>query len=385
MISTNQLRCLILALLFTASNIVSVPHATAKEQSSFRDKFIGLYGSTNFKEVERLIKKNKAIVLKEARIIFTEAKEDRPFEEKMSLINLSNKLTLFYQDYFTGGEDLLEELKKYQKKIVKEDEEKTRKLMKWKKLEKIPGNFVLKRNMDSLKEKGLSPVLFPHWLHRAFFACKVCHDEIFNMDRWSNEIVMGKIKKKKLCGACHNGKIAFDVNDENCIRCHMAGKPEGEHLHNLNKIDHQGIKSIAARLGAEWNPEKINGGKLPVDKFGFINWVDLTKKGAVKPLLSMDKSAKNEVRDNKILFKSKSPVVQNVLFDHKTHSLILKCSSCHPALFKEELGGNKIDMKAMSQGRFCGYCHGKSAFTFKDCKRCHNVSKDEAIRGVLVH
>ncbi len=381
----SPFRTLSAGLCSAALFFIIVPLAFGADSSAFRDKFLGLYEQAAFKEVERLIKGNKAIVLKEARTILEEAKQDRPFEEKMFLINLSNKLALFYQDYFEGGDDLIEELKKYQKKIVLEDEEKNRKLMKWKNLEKIPGNFVLKKNMAQMKEKGLSPVLFPHWLHRTLFSCKVCHDEIFEMDRWTNAIVMEKIKKKQLCGACHNDTIAFGVNDDNCIRCHMAGTDKAEHLHNIKKIDHERIKNAAKRLGAQWHPEKIAGGKLPVDRFGFIDWVELRKKGVVKPLQSFDKEAAGEVKENKILIRSKSPAVRDILFDHKTHSSVIRCSSCHPAQFKEELGANKMNMKAIAQGRFCGYCHGKVSFTFKDCVRCHNVPKGGSVEGALIH
>ena len=384
MIITKQTSRLFLTLLLILSFSFHIPPVFAEADHKFRNKFIQLYNAVAFKEVEKLIKKNKDMVLVEARTIFMEAQEEeRPFGEKMFLVNLSNKLTLFYQDFFEGGKDLLKELKAYQTKIVKEEEEKNKKLMKWKNLEKIPGNFVLKRNWDKMKEKGVSPVLYPHWLHRTLFACKVCHNDIFKMDRWANEITMDKIKGGELCGTCHNDKIAFGVKEDNCIKCHMAGTPEGEHLHNLNKLDHEKIKAAAERVGGEWNPENMTDGKLPLDRFGFINWVEMDKKNVYKPLLSLKEGEKNEILDNEIVFESTSTFVQNVLFSHKVHSTLIKCDSCHPEIFKKELGKNKTKMKAISQGRYCGHCHGKVSFTFKDCMRCHKVPKGKIIEGAL--
>ena len=131
---------------------------------------------------------------------------------------------------------------------------------------------------------------------------------------------------------------------------------------------------MVEKVGAKWRPENLPDGKLPLDKFGFIDWLTLKRRNVFKPIVSLDKNYKEETRDNKILFKPKSDFVDNVLFDHKIHSDWIKCSSCHPAIFKDKLGGNKIKMLDMRQGRYCGHCHGKVSFTFADCKRCHKES-----------
>ena len=54
---------------------------------------------------------------------------------------------------------------------------------------------------------------------------------------------------------------------------------------------------------------------------------------------------------------------------HKMH----KCNECHPALFKMKKGADKMTMKEMQEGKFCGKCHdGKKAFDVKgDCIKCH--------------
>ena len=69
----------------------------------------------------------------------------------------------------------------------------------------------------------MRPVIFPHWFHRIRFRCKVCHHELgFEMRAGANLIDMGKIIDGQYCGMCHNGQIAWAVNE--CHLCH-SGKP----------------------------------------------------------------------------------------------------------------------------------------------------------------
>ncbi len=64
-----------------------------------------------------------------------------------------------------------------------------------------------------------------------------------------------------------------------------------------------------------------------------------------------------------------------VLFSHANHvdAAGLKCSVCHPKLFKNAKQHKAVTMKDMGKGKSCGACHnGKAAFGFKDnCKNCH--------------
>jgi len=70
---------------------------------------------------------------------------------------------------------------------------------------------------------SMRPVIFPHWFHRIRFRCKVCHADLgFKFRAGGNDINMLKIFDGEYCGACHNGQIAWGV--ENCVLCH-SGKP----------------------------------------------------------------------------------------------------------------------------------------------------------------
>ncbi len=73
------------------------------------------------------------------------------------------------------------------------------------------------------EEAGMRPVVFPHWFHRIRYRCKVCHADIgFKFEAGGNDIDMLKIIDGEYCGACHDGDIAWSV--EQCDLCH-SGQP----------------------------------------------------------------------------------------------------------------------------------------------------------------
>lgn len=71
------------------------------------------------------------------------------------------------------------------------------------------------------EDSGMRPVVFSHWFHRIRFRCKVCHSELgFEMRVGANKISMAEIIDGKFCGMCHNGDVAWSV--ENCDLCHSG-------------------------------------------------------------------------------------------------------------------------------------------------------------------
>lgn len=77
---------------------------------------------------------------------------------------------------------------------------------------------------------GMRPAVFPHWFHRIRFRCKVCHADLgFKFKAGGNKITMAKIIDGKFCGACHNGEIAWSV--ENCAMCHSGVPGTPTHFH----------------------------------------------------------------------------------------------------------------------------------------------------------
>lgn len=80
------------------------------------------------------------------------------------------------------------------------------------------GDIVINNYSDAA---GMRPAVFPHWFHRIRFRCKVCHADLgFKFQAGGNEINMVKIIDGQFCGGCHNGEIAWSV--ENCNLCHSA-------------------------------------------------------------------------------------------------------------------------------------------------------------------
>jgi c(7)-type cytochrome triheme protein len=363
--------------------VVSI-HGMASE-GSFREKFIENYKGQRFKQQAEVVKENKDIIPEEVRALIEEAmQEDKGFEQRMYLLDIANAMASMHK-HWNDDEGPLKEVEPFIRQELEKEKQRVAKLMKWKKEEKFLGNFVMKAHKEETDKEGLAPVLYPHWLHRIFYQCKVCHDDIFTMKRWVNGISQKEIIQGRQCGVCHNGKIAFGADsDEQCEMCHIAGKPEARRFHDVTQIDHEKIKEAATSVGAEWRPEELPEGKLPVDRFKFIDWLELERREVFKPVASLDKEFTEEIRDNFILFESTTDFVKDVVFSHNVHSTWIKCSTCHPAVFKEELGGNDIKMADMSKGSSCGHCHGKVSFTFADCLRCHNQPKGAVPEGVLV-
>jgi c(7)-type cytochrome triheme protein len=96
------------------------------------------------------------------------------------------------------------------------------------------GDVVINNYSDAA---GMRPVVFPHWFHRVRFRCKVCHADLgFQFKAGGNEINMLKVIDGQFCGACHNGELAWSV--ENCNLCHSAkpGTPTQVHESMLQKL-----------------------------------------------------------------------------------------------------------------------------------------------------
>jgi c(7)-type cytochrome triheme protein len=84
---------------------------------------------------------------------------------------------------------------------------------------------------------GMRPVVFPHWFHRVRFRCKVCHADLgMKLKAGGNQINMLKIIDGQYCGACHNGELAWSV--ENCDLCHTGkkGLPTQVHESTLQQL-----------------------------------------------------------------------------------------------------------------------------------------------------
>jgi len=89
-----------------------------------------------------------------------------------------------------------------------------------------PGDVQYERetgeSADSAAEAAaFPPALFPHWIHRINYRCDACHDDLFEMKRGGTTVTMDLMDDGEVCGACHNGQIAFASTFQTCHRCHI--------------------------------------------------------------------------------------------------------------------------------------------------------------------
>ncbi len=89
----------------------------------------------------------------------------------------------------------------------------------------VLGDIEFQREGDETNE--IPPAVFPHWKHRIHYRCYVCHSAIFQMKAGATKITMEEMLQGQTCGACHNGKRAWQVNFDTCPMCHkkVGGNP----------------------------------------------------------------------------------------------------------------------------------------------------------------
>ena len=376
---------LLVCLITNTSIFLIMRNDVLAEESAFRKEFIEKSETLQFEALVTIIKKDKDIIPGEIKSLIKDAMT-KELGERLYLLDIAERMVVMYEHWHGGGKELkelLEEIQNLRRSEITKGEKVNAELNKWSKEKKFIGNLVLNEHLDQMTASGLPPVIYPHWIHRTYFKCKVCHESIFIKIQGANNISHSQMNEGKQCGVCHNDTIAFGANKQ-CAKCHIAGKPEVERLLDPRHVDHNKIKDVASRLGAEWNIENIPGKAIPLDRFGFIDWIKLGDMRVIKPVASLSKDFKEEIRETAILFEAVSPSTNDVLFDHKVHSWWHNCSTCHPKIFEAELGGNDERMIYNAEGRYCGECHSRVAFTFADCLKCHKVPKGKIPEGAMI-
>ncbi len=281
-----------------------------------------------------------------------------------------------------------------------------------KKVELVYGDIVMAETAEGMKEGEVEAVVFPHWFHRIRFRCKVCHEDTFKTDKGTNKIDMDSISAGESCGICHDGTVAWDALE--CESCHFypldqvaqdkaAQNQEPQNPEDIlfagrtgkvaGRGDRRHPSGSAFKWGSGWQPRALALTSLPKDKYGLVDWVELTRKGTVLPKGSIDpddplyespvhyefdEEGEEDIED--ILIPVKSETISAVVFPHTLHAWWLNCKSCHPKRFTRTAGETRMTMKEMAKGKYCGECHGKVAFPLEDCVKCHNKPKVEACK-----
>ena len=68
------------------------------------------------------------------------------------------------------------------------------------------------------------PVVYSHEIHQAFAdKCTACHIRLFPILSPTRHVSHSAMEAGKLCGACHNGQMAFGPTDPaSCEKCHST-------------------------------------------------------------------------------------------------------------------------------------------------------------------
>ena len=117
---------------------------------------------------------------------------------------------------------------------------------------------------------------------------------------------------------------------------------------------------------------------LPRDRRGRVDWMAALRQGGIAPRADVGGKKPVERFTLDIVMRN-TREMPHVKFPHEAHSLWLACENCHRSLFVPRAGANPVNMTEIFQGRWCGECHGKVAFTpMFDCERCHSVPHGQA-------
>lgn len=226
------------------------------------------------------------------------------------------------------------------------------------------GRVIIRNFSDQAR---LAPVRFDHWLHRAFYTCRLCHVDIgFAMEANATKIKAETNMKGFYCGSCHNGtrvygskeifaacaQSATPGEETRCSRCHSVGKKirkEYDYALFTEKLPRKGVGSLV-----DWEEAEARGFIQPID---FLPGVSIER-----PPLTVQK-------DFSI---ASSGWMSDIIFSHKKHALWNGCEVCHPDIFPSVKKGTlKYSMFQIVDGQYCGVCHNHVAFPLNDCQRCH--------------
>jgi c(7)-type cytochrome triheme protein len=224
---------------------------------------------------------------------------------------------------------------------------------------------VIIRNFS--EQAGLGAVRFDHWLHRAFYTCRLCHVDIgFAMEANATKIDADTNMKGFYCGSCHNGTRVYGPRkifaacslsatpgeDTRCRRCHSVGQKvqkEYDYASFTKKLPKKNL----------WN---------------LVDWEDAEARGFIRPIdflpgISIERPSLTVQKDFSIPSRG---WMSDIIFSHKKHARWNGCEVCHPDIFPSVKKGTvKYSMLQVCDEQYCGVCHDRVAFPLNDCQKCH--------------
>lgn len=212
---------------------------------------------------------------------------------------------------------------------------------------------------QTTRGKPGGPVIFRHWTHRDKYTCRLCHVDLeFSQVPNETGVTESDNRSGMYCGACHNGKEAFAI--ESCTRCHSKNKQHEAEMEQEAKKNFRDFKKTM--------PPATYGNK--------IDWMKAESDGKISlkdtlPTISLGKDSTMVNRRDEPRSPS-LPGLPDIIFSHAKHVVWSGCGMCHPDTFALETGKTEMSMKDITEGKFCGRCHGTIAFALNDCSRCHS-------------
>ena len=223
----------------------------------------------------------------------------------------------------------------------------------------------------TIKTKDVGTVVFSHKDHLKQKTiknnCKACHKEGTNK---LGRFTMADMEQGKSCGACHNGKKAFEL--DNCEKCHLK-KPVVLKSTEFGPIIFSHKAHLTRQKCESCHPAVFKA--APNKPVGMAAMEKGKSCGAChdkKSQTGLDKcSACHQIKDITYTVAGSGPVN----FSHDFHTGIYKCNDCHGASFGKPGTHKRATMAEMEKGKSCGSCHdGKQAFSVtSNCARCHKV------------
>lgn len=113
---------------------------------------------------------------------------------------------------------------------------------------------------------------------------------------------------------------------------------------------------------------------FPLDRLGKVDWVKAMAMGLIAPRATKESEGEMEILDQDIMLTN-TKEMPYVRFPHLQHTQWLACTNCHDTIFKPVAGSTRMSMQDIFQGKYCGTCHDRVAFSTYACERCHSVEQ----------
>lgn len=127
--------------------------------------------------------------------------------------------------------------------------------------------------------------------------------------------------------------------------------------------------------------EELKDWDIEITDDCYIKWVDAVTNHSLSPDNVLkgeteESNPDNIIEEDSVIIFQPGSSVGDVIFQHAIHTFWLGCNGCHYGrrIFIPMRGANKITMRAIAKGEYCGVCHGienrSASFDMSNVSRC---------------